>query len=374
MIAYSRKIKRKIFAAFLIILVAVLTIPAHAAGPEEIAAEQENAAGVDRLKRSARQLGGTAEYGDSLEDGLSKLLKDGIGIVGTAARTAISSGLSILIVVFFCGVGETVYQTADSKKQSFIPLAGAVAVAAVAIADVDSMLGLGRNSIETMASFANVLLPVIASVTAATGAVTGAAVRQMAAVLFSDLLINLIQRLLIPLLYGYMAVSIAGAAIGNEGLKKIGGFLKWLTTTMLTTVMLAFVGYLTVSGVVAGSADAMTIKATKFAISSAIPVVGGILSDAAETILVSTGILRGSVGVFGMVTILGMCLAPLLRMAVHYLAYKLVGAVSSTVSAGALSTLVDQLGSAFGLMMGMTGACCLLLLVSLVSSITAVSI
>ena len=42
--------------------------------------------------------------------------------------------------------------------------------------------------------------------------------------------------------------------------------------------MLAFVGYLTLSGVIAGSADAMTIKATKFAISGTIPVVGGILS------------------------------------------------------------------------------------------------
>lgn len=372
--ACLRKIKWTVFVAALSILAVLLTGHAYAMEPEDIVAEQEASAGVDRLKRSAERLGGMAEYGDSLEDGLSKLFEDGIGIAGTAVKTAMRSGLSILIVVFFCGVGEMIYQTAESRKQSFIPLAGTLAIAAVTIADVDSMLGLGRDAIETMASFANVLLPVIASVTAATGAVTGAAVRQMAAVLFSDLLINLIQWLLIPLLYGYIAASISCAALGNEGLKKIGGFLKWLTTTVLTTVMLAFVGYLTVSGVVAGSADAMTIKTTKFAISNAIPVVGGILSDAAETILVSAGILRGSVGVFGMITVLGMCLIPLLRMAVHYLTYKLVGAVSSTVSAGALSTLVDQLGSAFGLMMGMTGACCLLLLVSLVSSITAVSV
>lgn len=369
-----RRCARMIVPTLIVALTVGLCVPAQALNVEDIVAEQEEAAGVDELKRAAERLGGTADYGDSLEDGLSKLIGEGTGIITAASKTALRSGLSILVVVLFCGIAETVYQTAGSKKRSFVPLAGTLAIAAVAAVDVNSMLGLGKRAIETMASFADVLLPAVAAITAATGAVTGAAVRQMAAVLFSNLLINLIQRILIPLLYGYIAASVACAAAGNDGLKKVGGLLKWMTTTMLTTVMLAFVGYLSVSGVVAGSADAMTVKATKFAISSAIPVVGGILSDAAETILVSAGVLRGSVGVFGMLTVLGMCLMPLLRMAVHYLMYKLVGAISSTVSTGALGTLVDQLSSAFGLMMGMTGACCLLLLVSLVSSVTAVSV
>ena len=134
--------------------------------------------------------------------------------------------------------------------------------------------------------------------------------------------------------------------------------------------MLAFVGYLSVSGVVAGTADAMTVKAAKFAISGAIPVVGGILSDAAETILASAGVLKGTVGVFGMLTILAICLLPLLQMAVHYLLYKVAAALSATVGSGPLCALVDQISGAFGLLLGMTGACCLLLLIALVSSIS----
>ena len=116
------------------------------------------------------------------------------------------------------------------------------------------------------------------------------------------------------------------------------------------------------------------MKAAKFAISGAVPVVGGILSDAAETVLASAGVLRGTVGVFGMVTVLGLCLAPLLRLAVHYLAYKLVAALASALGSGPPCALVDRLSSAFGLVLGMTGACCLLLLIALVScvSVTAV--
>lgn len=354
-------------------LLGALCAPACAVSPEEALRRQEESLEIGELEKAADRAGGGAEYGASLEEGLAGLLEQGTQAAGGILRSALKSGVLLMAVVLLCGFGESVYGTVGKGTLPVVPLAGALAVAAVAAADVNSMLGLGRSTMDNLTSFSNVLLPTVAAVTAATGAVTGAAVRQMAAVLFSDLLINLISGLLIPLLYAYLAASIAYAALGNEGLKRMGALMKWASTTLLTTVMLAFVGYLTLGGVIAGSADAMSVKAAKFAISGAIPVVGGILSDAAETILASAGVLRGTVGVFGTVTILGICLLPVLRMAVHYLVYKLAAALSATVGAGRVTGLIDQIGGAFGLMLGMTGACCLLLLVALVSSVSVVS-
>ena len=59
-------------------------------------------------------------------------------------------------------------------------------------------------------------------------------------------------------------------------------------------LLLAFVGYLTASGAIAGSVDAAAVKTAKLAISRAIPVVGGILADASETVLAGAGGLRGT--------------------------------------------------------------------------------
>ena len=89
-------------------------------------------------------------------------------------------------------------------------------------------------------------------------------------------------------------------AIGNEGLKRVAGTIKWVVTVVLSAILILFVSYLTVSGAIAGTADAATVKAAKFTMSSMVPVVGGILSDAAETVLASAGILKNAVGVFGM--------------------------------------------------------------------------
>ena len=366
--------RRRFFWLLLPLLPILLARPAAAVSAEQALGLQEETFEIQKLERAAEKAGGTAEYGATLNEGLARLLKSGRESAGGIIKEAVRSGVLLMLIVMFCAFTDAAYETAGKIGLPIVSLAGTLAIAAVSISDVNAMLGLGRSTMERITDFSNVLLPVVAAVTAATGAVTGAAVRQMAAVLFSDLLINLINGLLIPVLYAYLAVSVGQSALGNDGLKRIAALLKWLVTTMLTGVMIAFVGYLTVSGVVAGSADAVAIKTAKFAISGTIPVVGGILSDAAETILSSAGVLRGTVGVFGAVTILGICLLPLLRIAVHYLMYKLVAAVSGAVGSPRICALVEQIGGAFGIMLGMTGACGLLMLVALVSSITAVSV
>ena len=111
------------------------------------------------------------------------------------------------------------------------------------------------------------------------------------------------------------------------------------------------------------------MKATKFTVSSVVPVVGGIISDAAETVLVGAGVLKNSVGVFGMLVVLGMCVVPFLQLGVHYLTYKIVAALSATAANSKVAGLIDSISGAFGLVLGMTGACTLLLLVSLVSAV-----
>ncbi len=366
--------KGKLLLALLPLLLALLCLPARASSIGEARIIQEEDFGLDELERAAAEQGGTAEYGAALDDGLEALVDTGTRELGGILRRAVRSGVLILMILLFCGLAETVQEGAGGTAARSVSLAGTLAVTAVAVADVNALLGMGTGAIAKMTSFANVLLPAAAAVTAATGAITGAAARQLAAALFSDLLVNLINGLLVPLLYGYIAASVAQAAVGEDRLKRLADLLKWTVTTVLTAVTMAFVGYLTASGVVAGTADAATVKAAKLAISGAIPVVGGILSDAAETVLASAGVLKGTVGVFGMVTILGICLIPLLQLSVHYLAYKLTAALAAALGDGPVCALVDRLGSAFGLVLGMTGACCLLLLIALVSCVSVAAL
>ena len=73
---------------------------------------------------------------------------------------------------------------------------------------------------------------------------------------------------------------------------------------------------------IAGSADAVAIKAAKFAVSGMVPVVGGILSDAAETVLAGAAAVRSTAGVLGLLAILAITAAPFLKLGFQYLLLK----------------------------------------------------
>ena len=310
---------------------------------------------VDELLEKAEGYG--VEGTDGLEAGARSILSAAGAQLDGLIRRSLRLGLKLMAVVLLCGLAE---------------MAGALAVTALTVSDMTVMVGLGRETIAKMDDFSGLLLPAMAALTAATGGVSGAAVRQGATVLCSSLLIRGIDGLLVPMLYAYIAACCAHAALGSDGLKKLAALLKGTIVFLLTAGLLAFVGYLTASGAIAGSADAAAVKAAKMTISRAIPVVGGILSDAAETVLAGAGVLRGTVGVVGMLVVLAICLTPFLQLTLHYLTYKGAAALTGTVAGPRLSGLMDSLGGAFGLILGMTGSCALVLLFSIVSAVSAV--
>jgi stage III sporulation protein AE len=105
----------------------------------------------------------------------------------------------------------------------------------------------------------------------------------------------------------------------------------------------------------------------------AVPVVGGIISNAAGVVLTGAAALKSSIGIAGVLAIFAVCLMPFLRLAVHYLLYKLVALFAGTFGSQGLVGLVDALGSAFGLVLGMTGACAILLVISVMSCVMVVT-
>ena len=96
------------------------------------------------------------------------------------------------------------------------------------------------------------------------------------------------------------------------------------------------------------------------------------MAGAAETVLAGAAALKNSIGVFGVLAVLGTCAVPFLRLGIQYLLYKLAAFAAGTVSAPPLVKLVDRLSSAFGLILAMAGSCALLLTVAILSSLLAV--
>jgi stage III sporulation protein AE len=303
--------------------------------------------------------------------GVAALLEQMGGQAGAILRQRVRGAAAVLLVVVLCATVDGLCR--EKPAAVFLPMAGALSITLLTAGSLDSLLGLGRETIGQLSDFSKVLLPTLAAATAAAGGVSTATVQQVTTVFLVDLLVNLIHTVLLPLVYLYIGVLAASAALPENRLGALAEGVKKAVTWVLTTALLLFTVYLSVARVITGAADAATVKVAKAAISGAVPVVGGIISEAAETVLAGAGVLKNTIGVFGTLAILAACAYPFLQLGIQYLLYKLTAFLAAAVGAPQLCRLIDGLGGAFGLVLGMTGSCALLLLVSVLSSVAAVA-
>ena len=318
-----------------------------------------------------------ADVGDapeqSLWQGLRGLWTAAQDYVAQALHQRLSGAVVLLGVVLLCSVAESFFAAAEQPSvPRYVSMAGAMAITLTAAGDFKQLMGLGVETLEELDIFAKALLPTLSAAVAASGGMVSAGAKQVATVFFTNLLLSVIRKVLLPLLYGCIVAAAADAMIPGHSLKKIGVGIRKGVTWALTGVMLLFTGFLTLTGAASSAADALTMQMTRSAISAAVPVVGSIISDATGTVLAGAGMLKSAVGVFGMLAVLAICLTPFLTIAVQYLLYKLAAFLAGTIGSGVLVELIDALGGAFGLVLGMVGSCALLLLISITSSVSVV--
>ena len=325
---------------------------------------------LDALPRAAAELLEDADLsqGIGLWDSVERVLCSVEEQVKRVLRQRIRGIAAVLLVVVLCGAVEGFSQDALKRSPPFLSMAGGITITLLTAGSLDSLIGLGTETIRQLHDFSKALLPALAAAAAAGGMVSGAAVQQMSAVLCVDLLLSLIYNWLLPGLYVYIGVLTVSTCLGEARLQLLAKGLKRAITWVLTTALAAFTLYLSIVRIVSGTADGMAVKMTKTVISGVVPVVGGIISEAAETLLAGAGMLRQTIGLFGLLGILAVCLWPFAQLGVQYLLYKGAAFAAEIVGVQDLYKLIDGLGGAFGLMLGMTGACGLLMLVSVLAA------
>ena len=295
-------------------------------------------------------------------------------VVNNIWHDSVAGGVMLLCAVLLCSLIEDCSLTTDNKVARYvIPFAGVVAVTTIAVGDVGQLMGQGNEAIESLHILSKTLLPTLMGAVAAGGGAVSAGVRHVAAVFFADLLISAVRDWLMPLVYVYVAVVAADVLLPERKLSAIADAVRKGTSWLLRGLLLCYTGYLTLTGAVAAASDSLAVQMAKAA-ASAVPVVGSIISDAAATVLGGAGVLKNTMGIAGALAVIALCLSPFVQLAVQFLVYKVTAFLAGTMGAGGLMKLIDGLGGAFAMMLGMTCACALMLLISVIGAITVVTV
>ena len=299
---------------------------------------------------------------ETFSEGLLYIVKSAIAKLYPEIKNASNICFALIAVVFLLSF----LQIISKNAAAIIRLVGAIVIGILMLDSFSSLLQLGVSTVEQLSDYGRLLLPVMTSALAAQGGISSSAALYAGTVFFDTVLCTLISKAIVPLLYIFICISIAECAAGQDFLKKIGGFIKWLMTWSLKIILYLFSGYISITGVISGVVDASALKATKIAISGMVPVVGGILADASDTILLSASVMKSSAGVYGIYALLALFVSPFFKIGLQYFFLKLSSSVCNIFGCKPVVNLIQDFSSGMGMVLAMTCIICLLQLVSLV--------
>ncbi|MBQ2764828.1 MAG: stage III sporulation protein AE [Firmicutes bacterium] len=220
----------------------------------------------------------------------------------------------------------------------------------IAIKNFHFALDLGTETIQHAANFLYALLPIILSSFAFTGGTMASAIVQPSVIAVITVFMGILERFFLPLLMLMAALTICSHLTDKYSFDKFRDLIRNVILISLGFLMMIFTGVLGLSGLAAGTVDGLAAKSVKMAAGNFIPLVGGYISDAFDSILGAGMILRSSIGIFGVIAVAMIIIVPALRILIMSFLFKLAGAVLQPFSNDEFSNALSDFSSVLTLL------------------------
>ena len=302
---------------------------------------------------------------------LSRLWERFLHSLLSSAKNELAFAWKLVLIAALSSM--TALLSPDRRAARFAEISSCCAAALLLAGSAGTVIPEARDTLYRLSDYGKAAFPAFFLAVASCGAGVSASVKYASVCFASNLFMELTQRILLPLISAYLSVCITMSLAENTFLKAAERFLKWCIVTLMTLFTGGFCTYISLSGVISGSADAVAVKAAKSAISTLLPVVGGILSDSAATMLAAASVIKNSAGVFCLIAVCAICAAPFGLLLAKMLLLKGAAALSEMGSCDAYSRLVSAAGNVMGMLLGLVGCYGVMLFYSFMSGIRMVS-
>lgn len=212
---------------------------------------------------------------------------------------------------------------------------------------------LVKLTTETLSSLKNqieIIFPILLTLMASLGSTSSVAIFQPLMAILCGAMMQLFLKIVLPIFSLMLIFNIIGNLTSTVKLSKFSDFLSSLFKTIIAFTFTIFTAFLAVSGIVAGSYDSVSIRATKFAVKSYIPLVGGYLSDGFSLIMASSVLIKNALGYTGIFVLFFTVISPIIKIFLFKLGLSLVSAIIEPVADKRVTEFVSSSAKALSML------------------------
>lgn len=353
------KQKIQLFLLFLFLLFLIPKNVQAAPPPAEIVNEQIKKLGIDEVQQYwdevVTKYGGflpESQKGDFIEfiKGEKKFsIQEWFIAFGKYLFFELLSNGKILGILIMLVIFSSLLQSLQNafEKSSISKIADSVVFLVLVVFALNSFYiatQATQEAITMMINFLRALIPILLALIATSGGVISVGFFHPILIFLMHTSGLLVTYFVLPLILVSTILSIVSIINDELQVTKLAALIRNIAVGVLGMFLTIFLGVLSVQGMTTAVTDGVAIKTAKFVTSNFIPVVGKVFADVTDTIISASLLLKNTVGIVGLVTMLAIIVFPALKILVLALIYKFSAAILQPVGSKAIISTIDVIG------------------------------
>ena len=292
------------------------------------------------------------------------IVKSIANLIGKEVVDCITILGSIVVIIVIHSILKSVSEGLENKSISQITYyVQYILIVTLVMGNFADIIAMVKTSIESLVGFMNSLIPLLITLMLTTGNIASAGLLEPIILFIITFIGNFIVSVLIPFVLLSTALRIVSKVSNRVQVDKLSKFFNSTVVWILGIALTLFVGVISIEGSLSSTVDGITAKTAKAAVSNFIPVVGKILGDAVDTVIGCSNILKNAVGIIGVIIIIGICIAPIIKLAILMGLYYLAGAICQPIADEKIVKLLEEMGNTFKMLLAIMCSVSVMLIV-----------
>ncbi|EFM09882.1 stage III sporulation protein AE [Paenibacillus curdlanolyticus YK9] len=253
--------------------------------------------------------------------------------------------VTIVLLSVFSSILETLQNAFERNAVSKVAYAiSYMVLIVIAVNSFNVAIGFAKDAIGGMIQFMMAMVPLLLTLLASVGSIATVSVLHPVIVFMIHAVGTLIYTVVFPLLFFSAVLHIASAITDKFKVTQLANLLRNIGIGTLGVLVSLFLGVISVQGATGAMADGVTLRTAKFVAGNFVPVVGKMFSDASDTVISASLLVKNAVGIAGVVILLFLCAFPALKILTLALIYNVTAAVMQPLGESPIVTCLQTIG------------------------------
>lgn len=234
-----------------------------------------------------------------------------------------------------------------TKNTQSIQLVGGGALALSIAVPVAQMVSTSFSVLETLSAFTTAFSAVLCSIVSLSGGVITGLAYTSATVFANGLFSGMLSGFAKPVIKSMCSLGFLSCFDVMGLTRRFSEIIKKIFLFLVSFVGTVFSGMVTLKGVLSEGADNLATRSVRFVVGRSLPVVGGTVSETYSALISSLSLIKSTVGVFGIITVIVMVMPTLIRLIMWSLSIEIAMSLFEVAglesSKGLFTTVKDSL-------------------------------